>query len=317
MSQEITTAMVDMFSANVMHLVQQEGTRLLPYCRMESFNGESKFFDRIGLATAKRKEGRHSDVIYEDIPHSRRQVVTEDFYAADMVDKEDKLRIIMNPESEYTRAIGMALGRQIDEEIIVGALGSAYGGKKGTVAIVIPDTQKLACVNAGATAFSGLNIQALRRVRKKFKQNEAISKGGKLIWAQAAQQADDLLGSTDVTSSDFNSVRALVNGEADSFMGFKFVELELLPFNAANVTFELASGAINVVNDGTVLAGEGRRCIAFTEKSAILCALPSKVNGRISEMPEKHYSHQVYGSMTVGSTRMEEEQLMEIFCKEV
>ena len=315
MSQQITTAMVDMFSANVMHLVQQEGTRLLPYCRMESFNGESKFFDRIGAAIAKRKEGRHSDVVYEDIPHSRRQLVTEDFYSADLVDKEDKLRIIMNPESEYARAIGMALGRQIDEEIITGALGSAYGGKKGTVAIAIPDTQKL--VATDGVAHTGLNILTLRRVRKKFKQNEAIRKGGKLIWAQAAQQADDLLGSTEVTSADFNSVRALVNGETDTFMGFTFVELELLPFNAAAVTFELASGQVNVVNDGTVALGEGRRCIAFISKSAILCALPSKVNGRISEIPNKHYSHQVYGSMTVGSTRMEEEQLMEIYCKEV
>ena len=314
MSQQITTAMVDMFSSNVMHLVQQDGTRLLPYCRMENFNGESKFFDRIGLAVAKRKEGRHSDVIYEDIPHTRRQVVTEDFYAADMVDKEDKLRILMNPESEYTRAIGMALGRQIDEEIIAGALGSAYGGKKGTVAISIPNSQKL--VATDGVVFTGLNVATLRKVRKKFKQNEAIRKGGKLIWAQSAQQADDLLGSTEVTSTDFNSVRALVNGESDSFMGFKFVETELLPFNATAVTFEPTDGSVGA-GAGTVAIGDGRRCIAFTENSAILCALPSKVNGRISELPEKHYSHQVYGSMTVGTTRMEEEQLMEIYCKEV
>ena len=314
MSQQISTAMVDMFSANVMHLVQQEGTRLLPSCRMETFHGESKFFDRIGLAKAKRKEGRHSDVVYEDIPHSRRQVTTEDFYASDLVDKEDKLRVIMNPESEYAKAIAMALGRQIDEEIIAGGLGSAYGGKKGTIPIALPDSQKLVAVDAGV--FSGLNIATLRAVRKKFKQNEAIKKGGKLIWAQSAQQADDLLGSTEVTSADFNSVRALVNGENDTFMGFLFVETELLPFNEAAITFEIADGSVGS-GAGTVAIGEGRRCMAYTQGSAILCALPSMINGRITEMPSKHYSHQVYGSMTVGSTRMEEEQLMEIICKEL
>jgi len=314
MSQQITTAMVDMFSANVMHLAQQEGSRLLPYCRMETFNGESKFFDRIGETNAKRKEGRHSDVIYEDIEHTRRQVVTEDFYSADLVDKEDKLRVIMNPESEYAKAIGMALGRQIDHEIISGAFGNAYSGKKGTVAVALPDSQKLAAVDSGA--FSGLNIATLRKVRKQFKQNEAIMKGGKLIWAQAAQQADDLLGSTEVTSADYNSVRALVNGEADSFMGFKFVELELLPFNLAAVTITVATGVVGA-GAGSISIGEGRQCMAYVENSAILCSLPSKVKGRISEIPNKHYSHQVYGSMTIGSTRMEEIQLMLIYCKEV
>jgi len=313
MSNQITMAMVDMFSSNVMHLVQQDGTRLLPYCRMEQFNGESKFLDRIGAATAKRKEGRHSDVIYEDIEHSRRQLVTEDFYASDLVDKEDKLRVIMNPESEYTRAIAMALGRQIDEEIIAGALGNAYSGKKGTVAVAIPDSQKL--VSVASSAFAGLNIATLRAVRKKFKQNEAIMKGGKLIWAQSAQQADDLLGSTEVTSADFNSVRALVNGESDSFMGFLFVETELLSFNAAAVTFEVLTGEVGS-GSGTVNIGAGRECFAFTSNSAIACSLPSRVNGRISELPNKHYSHQVYGSMTIGATRMEEKQLMLIYCEE-
>jgi len=314
-SVEVTTSMVDMFSSNVMHLSQQEGSMLYEYCRQETQDAESKFHDRIGKSKARRKAGRHSDVLFSDIPHSRRMVTTEDIYDADLVDQEDKIRTIMNIENEYTKSIAMSIGRDMDEQIIDFALGSAYGGKKGTVAIPLPDSQKLVATNG--TIFTGMNVLTLRRSRKLFKQNESIKKGEKLIFCWAAEQADDLLGSTEVTSSDFNSVKALVDGEVDTFMGFKFVETELLPFIGANVTFELASGKVNVVNDGTALSGEGRRCIAFTAKRGLLAAKAREVNGRITERADKHYANQVYAALSFGGTRMEEEQVMEIICKEV
>ena len=162
MSFQITTAMVDQFSANVMHLAQQEESRLREYCRMETQNGESAFWDRIGATSMQRKDGRHSDVVYTDTPHSRRMNVLEEWYNADLVDKEDKLRVIMNPESEYAKAFAMALGRKYDEKVIEGGLGTAYAGKKGTVATVLPDSQKVAAFVSGELTGSKLNIPTLR-----------------------------------------------------------------------------------------------------------------------------------------------------------
>lgn len=317
-SVEITEAMVDMFSANVMHLSQQSESRLRGYCRQESFNAEAKFFDRIGKRKARKKEGRHSQVVYDNTPHSRRQVVMEDFYDSDLVDDEDKLRIIMNPESEYAQAIASSLGRQMDEEIIAGALGNAFAGKKGQTAVALPDSQKLAAFDAVAAPATGtgLNVQTLRSIRKKFKQNEAIQKGEQLIITVAAQQIDDLLGNTEVTSADFNTVRALVDGELDTYMGMKFVETELLPFNEAAITYDVNTGSVGA-GGGTIALGEARRCFVMTAGRGVLCATAREVNGRVSEIPEKHYSHQVYGSLSIGVTRMEEEQVVEFFCKEV
>jgi hypothetical protein len=37
------------------------------------------------------------------------------------------------------------------------------------------------------------------------------------------KQITDLLGTTEVTSSDFNTVKALANGEVNSFLGFNFI----------------------------------------------------------------------------------------------
>lgn len=316
MSQQITTSMVDQFSANVMHLAQQKGSRLRSLCRMESQNAESAFYDRIGARTARRKEGRHSDVVYDDTPHSRRMVTMEDFFSADLVDKEDKLRTIMNPENEYTKAIGMALGREIDLIVIEGALGAAYGGKKGTQQVALPDSQKVAAFVSGELTGSKLNIPTLRVVRKKAKQSEAMEDGEMWVFVYAAAQADDLLGTTEVTNSDFNTIRALVNGEVDTYMGFKFIHTELLPFNDSAITYSDADGSVGA-GGATISAGEGRRCFAMKPNSAVLCALGLEVNGRVDELPGKHFSKQVYGSLTMGSTRMEEVQVIEVICKEV
>ncbi len=318
MSQQITTSMVDAFSANVFHLAQQDGSRLRVHCRMETQEAESKFWDRIGVrGKSRKKQGRHSDVVYDDTPHSRRMVTMEDLYQADMVDDADKLRTIMDPENEYAKAMSMALGRDMDEIVIEGLLGNAFGGKKGTQVIALPDTQKVVAFVAGELTGSLLNIPTLRAVRKKAKQSEAMGKNEKWIFTYAAQQADDLLGTTEVTSADFNTVRALVNGETDTFMGFMFVSTELLPFNDAAIVYESATGKIDAGGDATLAAGEGRRCIAFKPNSAVLCALGKEVNGRVTELPGKHYSNQVYASLTMGSTRMEEVQVIEVLCKEV
>mgnify|MGYP006427291041 CR=1 FL=1 len=315
-SFEVTTAMVDMFSSNVMHLSQQKGSRLEQFTRRESQDSESKFWDRIGKRKARRKEGRHSDVVYTDTPHSRRMVTLEDWYDADLVDEEDKLRVIMNPESEYLQAIAFSLGRQKDETIIDFALGNAYGGKKGNQAVPLPNSQKVAAHDGSSTTGNGMNVRTLRAIRKKFKQSESIEKGEQVVLAHAAQQLDDLLGDTQATSSDFASVKALVDGEMTNFMGFEFVETELLPFNEANVTYNISTGKVGS-GSGTYTATEARRSIAFTKNRGLLFAQGLMVEGSIDRIPGKHNSHQVYGKLSIGGSRMEEEQVIEVFSKEV
>ena len=268
------------------------------------------------MSQARKKGGRHSDVQYTDIPHSRRMVTMEDFYDADIVDQEDKIRTIMNIENEYTMALAMSIGRQMDEEIIAAAIGTAYSGKKGQTAVSLPNSQKVVACD-GAGVFTSLNVLTLRRVRKKFKQAEAILKGEQLVFAISADQADGLLSQTEITSSDYAAVKALVQGEVDTFMGFKFVETELLFFLEANIT--VADLTLGTVDGGaaTLTATESRRCFAFTSKRGVLMAKGREVKGRISELPKKHYAHQVYAALSCGGTRMEEEQVVEVICKEV
>lgn len=312
MSFQVTEAMVKQYSTNVFHLSQQKASRLAPFVRRESQNSESAFYDRIGSVTAMKKTGRHSDTTYQDTPHSRRRVTTEDFFFADLVDKEDKLRIIMNPESEYAMAAKMALGRAMDDVIVENALGAAFAGKDGGSQVNLANANKVACFDGATTTGVGLNNETLRAVKKKFHQNEVEE--GDLFFAITAEQLDNMLGDDKIINADYALVKALVQGDIDSFMGFKFIRLERLPVSANATTYNVATGEVGS-GTGTLPLG-ARRAFAW-KRDGLLLSTASEVKGRISELPGKHYAHQVYASMSIGAVRMEEAKVVEVLCKEL
>ncbi len=278
--------------------------------RTESLNGEEGFFDYYGPVVAQQKVGRHSDTTYQETEHGRRRVTMNDYFWADLVDKEDKLRLIHDPESQYAKAAMMAMGRKMDDIIIEAALGTGYSGKEGATPVAMPNSQKIGAFDGSAA--SGLNVRTLRAIKKKFHQNEVDMEP--LYIVCQAEQIDNLLGETEITSQDYNTVRALVNGEVDTFMGFKFIRLERLNQTAAAITnFDAATGEIGSGSD-TIVSGS-RRCFAMAG-SGLLLALGADVKGRIDELPQKHYSKQVYASMSMGATRLEESKIVEIICTE-
>jgi len=309
MSQFVTEHMVKQFSSNVWHLSQQKGSRLRGIVRTETLNGEAGFYDHYGPVEAQEKIGRHSDTTYQDTPHGRRRVTMNDYFWSDLVDKEDKLRLIHDPESQYGKAAMMAMGRKMDDIIISAALGTSYAGKEGGTPVVIPDSQKIGAFDGSAA--SGLNVRTLRAIKKKFNQNEVDMEALYIICE--AEQIDNLLGETEITSQDYNTVRALVNGEIDTFMGFKFIRLERLPVTTAVIPFDASNGSVGAGADSISIGS--RRLIACAG-SGLLLALGSDVKGRVDELPQKHYAKQVYASMSMGATRLEESKVVEVLCKE-
>ena len=316
MSQFITEARVKQYSANVFHLAQQKGSKLRGYVRVESQQGVAAFYDRIGKVTAQKKVGRHIDISYSDTPHSRRRVTLEDYFYADLVDKEDKLRIIQNPESEYAIAAMNALGRAMDDVIIGAALGTSYAGEEGGTPVQLSDTpvennQILAAFDGTTTTGSGLNVDTLIAIKKKFWENE--SDDGDLYILVSSAQLQDLLNDDKLTNNDYNTVRTLVNGDIDTFMGFKFLRSERLPNTSAATTYSVTDGSIGA--GGGTLASGARRCFAW-QKQGLLLAMAKDVNAKVSEIPHKHYAKQVYASLHLGATRLEEERVVEFRCKE-
>tara|TARA_R110002012_G_scaffold316677_2_gene531913 strand:- start:1291 stop:2151 length:861 start_codon:yes stop_codon:yes gene_type:complete len=286
MSVQITTAFVEQYKSNVFHLAQQKGSRLRDAVRTETVTGKSHFFERIGSSAAEKRTSRHSDTPRMDTPHSRRKVSLEDYDWADLIDQEDKVRMLISPQSEYAMAGAWAMGRAMDDAIIAAATGTALGGVSGGDSIALPSAQKVAHGSAGLT------LAKLLAAKEILDKNDTDPDEPRFMLVTAGQLAD-LLGITSVTSADFNSVKALVQGDVDTFLGFKFIRTERLGLDAT----------------------PNRQVLGFCQ-SAIGLAVGADIQTKISERADKNYATQVFLSMSIGATRIEDEKMVEIACTE-
>jgi hypothetical protein len=310
MSFEITEAFVKQFNSVVYHLSQQQGSRLDGCVRKETQKGKSQFFDRVGAVVAQKKTSRHSDTPLISTPHSRRRVTLSDYEHADLVDDADKIRLLIDPTSEYAKAFMWAFGRAKDDEIIAAADGLAYAGEEGSTTVAHPNTQKVVSVSAGAGA--NLNVDALRKAKAILDGND-VDESITRHFAHSASGLQSLLGETEVTSADFNTVRALVQGEINTYLGFNFKRLQRLKLQSGALAFDVNTGA---VGSGAGDADGYRKNIAWAE-DGLLMSMGQDMKSRIQERADKSFSMQVFASMTVGATRMEEEKVVMVLSKEV
>ena len=283
MSSQITTAFVQQYSANVQMLSQQMGSLLRDKVRVESVVGKNAFLDQVGSVTAVEKTSRHSDTPQIDTPHARRRLSMSDYEFADLIDQQDKVRLLIDPTSSYAQAAAMAMGRAMDDVIISAALGTAYTGETGSTST--------ANANSIAHGSAGLTIAKLRTAKQTLDLGDVDPSIPRYIIV-GPKQITDLLGTTEVTSSDFNTVKALANGEINSFLGFNFI-----------------------VSNRLSLSGTTRSCIAYAQDGLAL-GIGKDVNARIDERADKSYATQVYYCMSIGATRMEEAKVVEVQCTE-
>jgi len=290
MSNQITTAFVQQYSSNVQMLSQQMGSVLRGVVDVESVTGKSAFFDQVGKTTAVVRSSRHADTPQIDTPHSRRRVTLADYEWADLIDNADKVRLLIDPTSSYAKAAAAAMGRAMDDVIIAALGGTAYTGETGSTSVALPASQK----PYSSSQSDGLTITKLLEAKRLLDAAD-VDPSLQRYLVCGPKQIGDLLGTTQVTSSDFNTVKALAQGQVDSFLGFQFIVTNRLKLDATNTDDRLA--------------------YAFTA-DAIKLAIGQDVLARIDERADKSYSTQVYYAMSIGATRMEEEKVVEIACDE-
>lgn len=270
----VDEAFVEAFKSNVIHLSAQHPSRLRSCVDSMTVKAETANVERIGTREAVEKTSRHTVTPILDVPHDRRKFGMADFQWSDLIDEEDEIRMLISPKSEYARTAGWAMNRQFDRLIIAAASGSSTDGDG--VAVPLPAGQKIA---AGA---AGLTMEKVIEAKEILDSNEVDS--GNRYMVVNSKAMSDMLGMTEITSSDFNSVKALVRGEFDTWMGFKWVQTELL-------------------DAGTMLA---------FHKSGIRLGVGRDVVTRIDKRPDVSYATQVYLAFTAGCTRVEEEKVVEI-----
>jgi len=289
MSTQVTTAFVQQYSANVQMLSQQMGSRLRDAVRVENVVGKNAFIDQIGSATAALRTSRHADTPQMDTPHDRRRLSLADYEYADLVDDQDKVRMLIDPTSSYARAAAAAMGRAMDDVIITAATGTANTGETGSGSATLDATANSV---GSSSSNDGLTLAKLREAKRKMDLNDVDPSIPRYI-AVGPKQIEDLLGDTTVTSSDFNTVKALVQGELDTFMGFRFIMSNRLSVDSNDI----------------------RKCFAWAEDGLTL-GVGKDISARIDERADKGYATQVYYCMSIGAVRMEEDKVVQIFCDE-
>ena len=288
MSTQIPTHFVKAFERGIMHLAEQKESRLRPHVRVEMLStGDRSFFDQVGSVTAQPVTTRHADTPLTDTPHSRRMVIPVPYKHADLIDKTDMIRTLNDPTNAYVTAFGRAFGRAMDDVIVAAAFATAKTGVDGSTSSAF-DTVGYQIASSSV----GLTLGKLTEANKKLRAAENDPDDG-FRFAVSQEQIEDMLNDSTFTSADYNAIRALMTGEINTFMGFTWVALERL---------------------GTDGSGD-RRCIAWA-KNTLLLGMAAEPSTRISERDDKNYSTQVFMSMDLGATRMEETGVVEVLCSE-
>ena len=141
----ITTAFVKQFGSTLALLSQQKGSRLSNAVRMETgAYGEEEYFDQYGEDVANIKVARNVDVEYAADDYQRRRVSFTDIYWSKLIDKEDKLAMLIDPTSGLLQAGAFAIGRKVDDLIISAFSGTAYTGKAGGTATTFTAANQIA-----------------------------------------------------------------------------------------------------------------------------------------------------------------------------
>jgi len=283
MANTISKAFVQQFQDNLIHLAQQKGSRLRSAINEQSVTGEKFNFERLGTVAAIVKSSRHTTTPVLEVPHSRRVATMTDYHWADLIDDEDKVRMLVTPESHYAKSGANSMARAIDDLIIAAATGNAVDGAGTNVAL--PAGQKIAHGSAGLTVAKLISA-------KEIMDGNDLDPDEERFFVLGSQQVSNLLATTQISSSDYNSVKALVQGDIDTFMGFKFLRSERLNLNSTQ-----------------------RKCFAFS-KSAMGLGIGKDVSTKIDLRPDKSYAHQVYLSFVAGATRIQDECVVEVLCTE-
>jgi hypothetical protein len=170
----------------------------------------------------------------------------------------------------------------MDDIIVTAALGTSKTGENGSADTAFGAGQAIVASSVGMT------VAKLREAKAIFMRNEVDTDNDQLYIALTSNQIEDLLATTEITSSDYNTVKALVQGQIDTFMGFKFVQIERLPKVSTT-----------------------RTCFAWA-KSGIHLGLWNDINTSIDKRADKSNAMQVYVKGTFGATRVEEGKVVSI-----
>jgi hypothetical protein len=310
-STSITTAFVKQYGSTLDLLTQTMGGKFKGTHLEESIVGEEKYYDQLGSVIASEVAARYSDSPESDITHERRRVTAQAYDVGLMLDKFDKVEMLINPESEYVQQQVTALMRKYDIEFLKGLFGVAHTGKTGGVQVNLDADNKI--VNGG----TGLTIDKIAQAREIMETNgvDLSDPLNKPYLAVSPRALQNLLTNTTVASIDYNNVKSLVNGDLNTFFGFEIIKSNQLPFVddtvATNEVANLDWSDTTDLPEAAAGTASLRGCVAYT-RSAVRQVTNPQIMTEISKRDDKRFNYYAYSCMRTGAVRMEEKKVVQI-----
>jgi hypothetical protein len=207
MSTSLSAAAIASFDADVKHAYQDKSAKLRDRVRVKTgVVGSTHRFPKLGSGIATQRVPQ-TDVIPMNLSHTNATVTLEDWNAAEYTDVFNDAKVNFSERQELAMSIAAAIARR-EDQLIIDALEAT--------------ATSLTVASSIGGANTDLNVAKLRRASRLLGDNQ-VGEDEEITYVGSYVGREALLGETETTSSDFNTIKALVNGDISSFMGMNFV----------------------------------------------------------------------------------------------
>lgn len=278
MAVNISNAFVTLFDAEVKQAYQAESVLRNTVRLRTGVEGSTHKFPKIGKGVAQVRIPQ-TDVTPMNVSYSQATVTLSDYIAAEYSDIFNQAKVNFDERSELVQVVSKSIGRRADQ-LIIDAL--AASGTSNTVASSV----------GGAN--TDLNLDKLLAAKKAMDAGNVPMEGRHMLIH--ANNLSSLLGETEVTSSDYNTVKALVAGEVNTFLGFQF-------------------HVIGDRDEGGLSISSGDRVVYAWHQQAVGMAEGMGIRTEINYVPEKT-SFLVSSMFSAGAITIDAEGVVAITCDE-
>jgi len=266
------------FSKNIKMLARQRASKMLGKVMLKPNVVGQKFTqERIGTWTMSAKAQGVVATPMGDPGYSRRTCTLTTFHAGKALAHDDNLKTVVEVTSPWVAAAVSAYGNKIDTVVYDALGGNAFSGVDGGTSVALPAGQKLATV-AGEVLDTDFNIDV------KTKLDAAnIPAENRLVMIHP-EDLNEMLRDPLITTTDSNTIKALIKGEFNEWMGFEWIS--------------------------TTNADQG--VCYFYQKDAIALGLNEEPRLKMEERADYSYAMSIYFELNLGATRLEEEGVVEV-----
>jgi len=208
MSKTLNAAQIAAFDAEVKHAYQGTASLRNTVRVRTGVKAATYRFPKMGKGLASKRVPQ-TDVVPMNVAHTNQTATLEDWNAPDYTDIFDQAAVNFEEQKELAQAIAAAIGRR-EDQMILDALDAASS------------TLTVATTIGGAG--TDWNSAKVRRSKRLLDDQGVPGMDRHLV--HSAQGLEAMLGTTEATNSDYASVKALVQGEIDTWVGFKWHVIE-------------------------------------------------------------------------------------------